>query len=512
MAQIPILTSIIFMLFLGVVVTLLIRADDLFVVNRNSRHVGIFASVTTLIMSLFLLRVSWTGATFIPQREVWSMGNFSHITIVLGVDQLSIVMLILSSFLFFIIHISDGIKPTRHREYIVALLLTQAIVTGFWCVQNMLMFYILFEMVLIPLFYMIGIWGGEKRYDAAFKFILVTAAGSFLFLFSLLIIYKTYGTFDFSELHLRMQNIPPHPLVWWGMMAAFAIKTPMLFVHAWLPRAHVEAPTSASMILAGILLKFGVYGMMRCLVHLMPDMTAHYAEVFRILSVAALVYASAAAFVQADMKRMIAYASVAHMGVVTLGIFSLTSLGFQGAFFQMVSHGIVSSALFYCLGLLHTVTGTRNLTEVSGLGEKNPVLIGCLGVFVFALIGLPGTSGFIGEILVFLGIPSGNIGVLVVAVSGLVLSSAYGLRLIAHLGFGPYRVPESARLCVLGPEEKFTLACFVAVIVWLGIFPEHLRGYAQPALEAIVPIARQISIGRPLDNPSSQPMIEEVLL
>lgn len=455
-------------------------------VAKNSRLVALFSSIVSLMISLYL--IEWYARNengnyiFLESYPIEFLSGFS---ISWGIDSISLSLTLLSNFLFLIVHILGEGQKHRYREYVVLLLITQGLLIGFFAARDLLLFYILFEATLIPLFFIIGIWGGKERVYAAFKFFLMTFIGSLGFLVALLAIYQQYGTFDMSILKSEMVREPPYAWIWLAMFFAFSVKVPMFFVHTWLPHAHVEAPTTGSMLLAGILLKVGGYGMLRCLLELMPYLTFQHSNFARILSIIAILYASFIAFVQTDMKRMVAYASVGHMGFVTLGFFNLNSNGLAGACFQMVSHGLISAALFLSVGLLYERLHTRDLTLFGGLRKRFPIFVGVLSIYIFGLIGLPGTSGFLGELLVFISTSEVNYIYLLFIAASTVITAGYGLKLFKAIAFGPEILPPSYEEKQLSQSEMVSALILGVFIIILGFFPQPLLSFHQKSLQKI---------------------------
>ena len=404
MSDFPILSLVTFLPLVGALFILLIRGDEA-VVARNARMTALWTSSITFFLSLML----WTGfdrksAAFqFVEKNPWieSFGINYH----MGVDGISVLFVLLSTLLTPICILAswDAIK-VRVREYMIAFLVLETLMVGMFCALDFVLFYIFFEGVLIPMFLIIGVWGGQRRVYAAFKFFLYTLTGSVLMLLAILAIYLQAGTTDVPTL---LKYALPGDIQYWlwlAFFASFAVKVPMWPVHTWLPDAHVEAPTAGSVILAGVLLKMGAYGFLRFSVPMLPVATDFFTPMVFTLSIIAVIYTSLVALVQLDMKKLIAYSSVAHMGFVTLGIFTLNQQGVTGAIFQMLSHGIVSAALFLCVGVIYDRMHTREIARYGGLAERMPVYAFFFMVFMLASVGLPGTSGFVGEILILVGL------------------------------------------------------------------------------------------------------------
>ncbi|MET0432310.1 MAG: NADH-quinone oxidoreductase subunit M, partial [Hyphomicrobium sp.] len=359
----------------------------------------------------------------------------------------------------------------RVKEYMIAFLILETMMLGVFCSLDIVLFYLFFEGGLIPMFVIIGVWGGKRRVYASFKFFLYTLLGSVLMLLAMMAMYWHAGTTDIPTL---LQTKFPPEMQWWlwlAFFASFAVKMPMWPVHTWLPDAHVEAPTAGSVILAGILLKMGGYGFLRFSLPMFPNASADLAPLVFTLSIVAIVYTSLVALVQEDMKKLIAYSSVAHMGYVTMGIFTATQQGVDGAIFQMLSHGLVSSALFLCVGVIYDRMHTREIAAYGGLVERMPKYAVAFMVFTMANVGLPGTSGFIGEFLTLLAAFRANTWVAIIATSGVILSAAYALYLYRRVIFGALTKANLKNILDLSPREVAILAPLVLLTIFYGIYP-----------------------------------------
>ncbi|MBN2752354.1 MAG: NADH-quinone oxidoreductase subunit M [Rhodospirillaceae bacterium] len=471
MSDWPLLSIITFLPLVGVAFILMIRGDEE-IVARNARNVALLTAGATFVMSLFLWFGFENGTAafqFVEEGE-WLPGI--GISYHMGVDGISVLFVLLSTFLTPICLLAswESIK-TRVKEYMVAFLVLETMMVGMFCALDFMLFYIFFEGVLVPMFILIGVWGGARRIYAAFKFFLYTLAGSVLMLVALLTMFMDAGTTDIPA--LLTHNFAPEMQTWLflAMFASFAVKVPMWPVHTWLPDAHVEAPTAASVILAGVLLKMGAYGFVRFSVPMLPQATADFTPIVYGLSVVAVIYTSLVALVQEDMKKLIAYSSVAHMGFVTIGIFTMTTQGVTGALFQMLSHGIVAGALFLCVGVIYDRLHTREIARYGGLLHRMPKYAVVFMLFMMASVGLPGTSGFVGELLVVLGIFQVNTVVAALMSTGLVLGACYMLFLYRRIIFGKLEKEDLKPLPDMTGREILMFAPLVVVVLWMGIYP-----------------------------------------
>jgi len=360
----------------------------------------------------------------------------------------------------------------RVKEYMIAFLVLETFMIGTFVALDFLLFYIFFEAVLIPMFIIIGVWGGPRRVYSAFKFFLYTLAGSVLLLAALLALYFEAGTTDVPT--LMGFDVPAglQTWLWLAFFASFAVKMPMWPVHTWLPDAHVEAPTAGSVILAGVLLKMGGYGFLRFSLPILPLASEQFVPLIYTLSVIAIIYTSLVALAQDDMKKLIAYSSVAHMGFVTIGIFTATQQGIDGAIFQMLSHGIISAALFLCVGVVYDREHSREIAHYGGLVERMPKFAFVFMVFMLGSVGLPGTSGFVGEFLVLLGAFQDNTWVAMFAATGVILGAAYMLYLYRRVVFGKLEKDYLKTIMDLEPREIAIFAPLVVLVLWMGIWPD----------------------------------------
>ncbi|WP_375595980.1 NADH-quinone oxidoreductase subunit M [Algihabitans albus] len=471
MGEWPLLSLVIFLPLLGAAFILFIRGEEE-VVARNARYVALWTSLITFALSLFV----WFGfergtAEFQFVERVDWLPDF-NISYHLGVDGISMPFVLLSTLLtpLCVLASWDAIK-TRVKEYMIAFLVLETLMVGMFCALDFVLFYMFFEGVLIPMFLIIGIWGGARRVYAAFKFFLYTLAGSVLMLLAMLTMYFTAGTTDIPTLMAESFPFQMQIWLWLAFFASFAVKVPMWPVHTWLPDAHVEAPTAGSVILAGVLLKMGAYGFLRFSLPMLPEASAFFTPLVFTLSVVAIVYTSLVALAQKDMKKLIAYSSVAHMGFVTVGIFTVNQQGLEGAIFQMLSHGVVSAALFLCVGVVYDRLHTRDIERYGGLAENMPSYALVFMVFMLASVGLPGTSGFVGEFLVIMGAFQANTWVALLTASGMVLGAAYMLWLYRSVIFGALTKKELLTLPDMSLREKAVFAPLLAAAVIFGIYP-----------------------------------------
>ena len=435
MSSLPILSIIIFLPLVGVALLSLINSTT---ANgeRNLKQTALWVVCLNFIVSIaMLINFDQSDPNFqFTESYFWLNSGISYH---LGVDGISILLIILTTFLmpFCILASFESIKVSL-KEYLIAFLILETLMIGVFCSLDLVLFYLFFEGGLIPMFLIIGIWGGERRVYATFKFFLFTLAGSVFMLLAIIAIYMETGTTNIIYL-LQFDLAPSLQYIFWlAFFASFAVKIPMWPVHTWLPDAHVEAPTAGSVILAGVLLKMAGYGFIRFSLGIFPIASSYFAPFIFTLSIIAIIYASLVALVQTDMKKLIAYSSVAHMGFVTLGIFTFTLQGIEGAIIQMLSHGIISAALFLCVGVVYDRIHTREIDRYGGLVNRMPLYAFAFMIFIMGSIGLPGTSGFVGEFLVLLSIFSVNTYFAVFATSGVVLAAAYSLWLYRKVIFG----------------------------------------------------------------------------
>ena len=466
----PILSTLIFLPLLSSLFIFLSRDKK----NHNSIYISLFSSIATFLLSLFLwYSLDNNSAEFQFVEEKSWINNY--IKFKLGVDGISILFIVLTTFITPICIISciNSIK-TRVKEFLIAILILETFMIGVFCSLDLVIFYLFFEAGLIPMFLIIGVWGGARRVYSAFKFFLFTLLGSVLMLIAIIVIYWLTGTTDITQIYDIKIPKEYQNLLWLAFFSSFAVKTPMWPVHTWLPDAHVEAPTAGSVILAAILLKMAGYGFIRFSLGLFPDASLYFVPLVYTLSLIAIIYTSLVALMQEDMKKLIAYSSVAHMGFVTLGIFTMTQQGIEGSIFQMISHGLVSAALFLCVGVVYDRLHTRLINRYGGLVSIMPKYAIVFMVFTLGALGLPGTSGFIGEFLVLMGAFKKNILVATIASLGVILGAAYMLWLYKRIIFGKLINEEVKKMVDLKRFEIVTLWLLVLPIIFFGFYPEPL--------------------------------------
>ncbi len=485
MLGLGILSGLLILPLVGAAFILTLRGDDESV-RSNARFAALFTTVATFLLSL------WAWGRFDPASPAFQLVE-THawladtIRFKLGVDGFSMPFVLLTTFLMpFAILASWESIAHRLKEYMVAFLVLETTMVGVFEALDLVLFYLFFEAGLIPMFLIIGIWGGKRRIYASFKFFLYTLLGSVLMLLAILAMFWNAGTTDIPTL---LQHRFPSGLqtwLWLAFFASFAVKMPMWPVHTWLPDAHVEAPTAGSVILAAILLKMGGYGFIRFSIPMFPDASATFAPLVYALSIVAIVYTSLVALAQEDMKKLIAYSSVAHMGFVTMGLFTLTPQGIQGAMFQMISHGLVSGALFLCVGVIYDRMHTREIAAYGGLVNRMPLYAVALLVFTLANVGLPGTSGFVGEFLALQGAFRVNPWVAFFATTGVILSAPYMLWLYSRVMYGPLEKPALKGIADLDRREIALLAPLVVLVIWYGVLPGSVLDSFAASTDALV--------------------------
>ena len=471
MDNFPWLSAVIFTPLLGVFFILLIRGDQE-AIARNSRGVALWTSVVTFFVSLGL----WfnfdnnTSKFQFEEKFVW-LENLD-LAYHLGIDGISLFFVLLSTLLTILCILASWTTITdRVKEYMIAFLLLETLMVGMFSSLDLVLFYIFFEGVLIPMFIIIGVWGGPRRNYAAFKLFLYTLLGSVLMLVAILTMLSTAGSSDITVLLKYDFPVSLQPWLWLAFFASFAVKVPMWPVHTWLPDAHVEAPTAGSVILAGVLLKFGGYGFLRFSLPMFPIASFDFTPLIFSLSVIAIIYTSCVALVQEDMKKLIAYSSVAHMGFVTMGIFAANSQGVEGAVIQMLSHGIVSAALFLIVGVIYDRIHTREISAYGGLVNRMPRYAIIFMVFMMASIGLPGTSGFVGEFLILIGVFKVNSWVAMFAATGLILGAGYMLYLYRRVVFGNLDKDNLKKILDINSREFLIFIPLLLIVFVMGIYP-----------------------------------------
>ena len=471
MSDWPLLSLVIFLPLAGAAFILMIRGEEE-VVNQNAKAVALWTAAITFLLSLMIWgNFDNSRSDFqLVEKSEWLAGL--NINYHVGVDGISLFLILLSTLTTLIcIGVSWESVQTRVKEYMVAFLVMETFMVGVFCALDFVLFYIFFEGILIPMFLIIGVWGGPNRIYSAFKFFLYTLLGSVLFLVAILVMYLQEGTTDIPTLMMATFDPALQKWLWLAMFASFAVKVPMWPFHTWLPDAHVEAPTAGSVVLAGVLLKLGGYGFLRFSLPMLPEATAYFTPLIYTLSIVAVIYTSLVALMQTDMKKLIAYSSVAHMGIVTIGIFTLNPLGIQGSIIQMLSHGLVSAALFMCVGVVYDRLHSRDIDFYGGLVERMPHYALVFMVFMLASVGLPGTSGFVGEILVLIGVFQVNQWVALFAATGMVLGAAYMLWLYRRVVFGKLEKEHLQMIRDLRPHEIACFAPLIILVLLMGIYP-----------------------------------------
>ncbi|MCE6077624.1 NADH-quinone oxidoreductase subunit M [Agrobacterium vitis] len=481
----PILSTVTFLPLVGVALLLLMNGDTPSG-RRNVLNISLLTTVATFIVSLFI----WIGfdnanpGFQMVENHPWlGTGIAYH----LGVDGISMLFVVLTAFLMpFCVLASWTSVQKRIKEYMIAFLILEVMMVGVFVSLDIVLFYVFFEAGLIPMFIIIGVWGGKDRVYASYKFFLYTLLGSVLMMLAIMAMYWDAGTTDIPA--LLAHKFPPHlqMVLWLAFFASFAVKMPMWPVHTWLPDAHVQAPTAGSVILAGIMLKLGGYGFIRFSLAMFPLASDYFAPAVFALSVIAIIYTSLVALMQEDMKKLIAYSSIAHMGYVTMGIFAANTQGLQGAVFQMISHGFVSGALFLCVGVIYDRMHTREIVAYGGLANNMPKYALAFMIFTMANVGLPGTSGFIGEFLTLIGAFRANSWVALFAATGVILSAAYALWLYRRVVFGALDKESLKALLDLSFREKVTLYPLIALTILFGVYPAPIFDVTTASVDALL--------------------------
>ena len=469
----PILSSLILLPLIGSLFILVVENNAL-KNYQSSKYVAIFVSFTNFLISIYLWYLfdnSTSEFQFIEDKE-WLKGFVNY---KIGIDGISILFIVLTTFIapLCIISVNNSIS-SRLKEFLIAILVMESLMIGVFCSLDLVIFYLFFEGGLIPMFLIIGIWGGPRRVYSAFKFFLFTLLGSVLMLVAIITIYWKTGTTDFVKLYEIGIDLKYQNLLWLAFFTSFAVKTPMWPVHTWLPDAHVEAPTAGSVLLAAILLKMAGYGFIRFSLGLFPIASEFFIPLIYSLSLIAIVFTSLVALMQEDMKKLIAYSSVAHMGFVTLGIFTLNQQGLTGSIIQMISHGLVSAALFFCVGVVYDRTHSRLISSYGGIVKIMPKYSVVFMVFTLGAIGLPGTSGFVGEFLILIGAFQKSFLVATIASLGIILAAGYMLWLYKRVIFGNLVNKKLFKISDLNKSEKFILWSLALPILFFGFYPEVL--------------------------------------
>ena len=489
MNDFPILSLITFLPLVGALLIATIRGSEAEVAAR-ARAMALFTTLCTLAPALLAWALFEPAAPGFQLTEAAPWVPALGLEYAMGVDGISLPFVLLAAALTPVCVLASWTSVrTRVREFMIAFLAMETFIIGAFCALDTVLFYVFFEGVLIPMFAIIGVWGGKERVYAAYKFFLYTLAGSVFMLLSLLALYGLSG--GQASIPALIADPPALPVavqcaLFAGFFASFAVKVPMWPLHTWLPDAHVQAPTAGSVILAGILLKMGGYGFIRFCLPMLPDASALLAPGMFALGAVAVVYTSLIALVQDDMKKIVAYSSVAHMGLVVIGLFTGTAAGVDGAVFQMVSHGLVSAALFLCVGVLYERLGTRDIARYGAVAGNMPRFAVAFMLFTLASVGLPGTSGFVGELLVLIGAFAASPWVAAVAGLGLILGAAYMLRLYGAVFFGPRENLDAACMKDVGAREFWILAPIAALVLVLGVAPSLLTDVTGPAVAALI--------------------------
>jgi NADH-quinone oxidoreductase subunit M len=480
----PILSSITLLPALGALFILLSKSKKN--ENRNVINLSLFTSVINLFLAIFLwysFDKDFVGFQFVEEKN-WISG---FIKFKFGIDGISILFIVLTAFITPVCIVSciNSVK-TRLKEFLIAILILETFMIGVFCSLDLVIFYIFFEAGLIPMFLIIGIWGGPKRVYAAFKFFLFTLLGSVLMLIAIISIYWITGTTDITQIFQIEVPVKYQYVLWLAFFSSFAVKMPMWPVHTWLPDAHVEAPTAGSVILAAILLKMAGYGFLRFSIGMFPIASEYFVPLIFTLSIIAIIYTSLVALMQEDMKKLIAYSSVAHMGFVTLGIFTFTPQGIEGSIFQMLSHGLISAALFLCVGVLYDRVHSRLISSYGGIVNVLPKYSLVFSIFMLGALGLPGTSGFVGEILILIGAFQKSFLVAVLASIGIILGAAYMLWLYKRVVFGKLEKSELKELKDLNLSEGIILFSLVVLVLFFGFYPNLILDTVHTSVEELI--------------------------
>ncbi len=483
----PILSVVTFLPLVGALIVYVLGRGGDEAAARNARWTALWVTIVTFVLSVYFLVGRFDSAQtdfqFVEKTQWLATGITYH----MGIDGISLPLVILTTAIMPLCIIASWRSVTRRvTEYMMAFLILETLMVGTFSALDLVLFYLFFEGGLIPMFLIIGVWGGPRRVYASFKFFLYTFLGSVLMLLAIMALYWNGGTTDIPT--LMHTNVPRslQTWAWLAFFASFAVKMPMWPVHTWLPDAHVEAPTAGSVILAAILLKMGGYGFLRFSLPMFPLASHDFAPLIFTLSVIAIIYTSLVALMQEDMKKLIAYSSVAHMGFVTMGIFAGTMQGVAGGMFQMVSHGIVSGALFLCVGIVYDRMHTREIAAYGGLVNRMPLYALVFMVFTMANVGLPGTSGFIGEFMTLIGTFKISIPTAVLATTGVILSAAYALWLYRKVVFGALVKPSLMGMKDLTLRECVTLFPLVALAIFFGVYPKPVLDMSAASVQQLV--------------------------
>ena len=481
----PILSSLILLPSIGALFILLSKSKDQSN-YQSSKYVALFVSFANFFISVYLWYIfdpNITDFQFVENRS-WISGFINY---KVGIDGISILFIVLSTLItpLCIVSVNKTIN-TKLKEFLIAILIMESLMIGVFCSLDLVIFYLFFEGGLIPMFLIIGIWGGARRVYSAFKFFLFTLLGSVLMLIAIISIYWINGTTDIVELYNLGIGENYQNLLWLAFFSSFAVKTPMWPFHTWLPDAHVEAPTAGSVLLAAILLKMAGYGFIRFSIGLFPIASENFVPLIYVLSLVAIVYTSLVALMQEDMKKLIAYSSVAHMGYVTLGIFTVTQQSLEGGIVQMISHGLVSAALFLCVGVVYDRMHSRLIKTYGGLASIMPKYAVFFMVFTLAAVGLPGTSGFVGEFLILMGVFKKSFLVATIASLGVILAVAYMLWLYKRVIFGELINKDLVKMLDLNKSEIFILTCLAIPTLFFGFYPEPLLNTIDASISNLI--------------------------
>ena len=467
----PILTSLILLPAIGSFFIFFVKSNKNY---QSSKYVALFISLANFVLALYLWSIfdnSSSEFQFIEEKK-WIQGYFNY---KVGIDGISILFIILTTFITPLCIISVNSTVTKRlKDFLIAILLMETLMIGVFCSLDLILFYLFFEGGLIPMFLIIGIWGGERRVYSAFKFFLYTLLGSVLMLVAIITIYWMTGTTDVEKLYQIGIDHNYQKLLWLAFFSSFAVKTPMWPFHTWLPDAHVEAPTAGSVLLAAILLKMAGYGFIRFSLGLFPLASEYFIPLVFTLSLIAIVYTSLVALMQEDIKKLIAYSSVAHMGFVTLGIFTLTQQGLVGSIFQMISHGLISAALFLCVGVVYERMHTRLINKYGGVVSVMPKYAIVFMIFTLGAIGLPGTTGFVGEFLILLAAFKKSFFVAIIASLGVIFGAAYMLWLYRRIIYGEIKNADVKKLFDLKKHEFIILWSIAVPSIFFGFYPQPL--------------------------------------
>jgi NADH-quinone oxidoreductase subunit M len=481
--QYPILSTVIFLPVFGALLLLFIKRSA----ETTTKVIALITSVATFLLSLPLFtnfNMSTHKMQFVERHSWIPDWNINYY---LGIDGISVLFVLLSGLTAILcVLISWNSIKTKVKEFYIAILLTTAAMIGVFCSLDFFLFYLFWEAMLIPMFLIIGVWGGPNRIYAAIKFFLYTLVGSVLMLVGIIVIYLYAGR-TFNILELTTRNFPYTMQFWlfWAFFAAFAVKVPMFPVHTWLPDAHTEAPTAGSVILAAILIKMGAYGFLRFSIPLFPDAARAMTPVMLTLSVIAIIYGAVICLGQTDLKRLIAYSSVSHMGFVTLGIFALNSQGLEGGILQMINHGVVTGALFLSVGIIYDRTHSRQIADYGGLATVMPIYASCFMVFTLAAIGLPATNGFIGEFLIILGGFTANRLAGVLAATGIIIGAGYMLWLYQNVFFMKIN-KKIIGLPDMDIRETIILIPLLILVFWIGVYPTPFLGFMHASVQHLL--------------------------